>query len=415
MNTVKINCPNCSYEFQVEEVLSVQARDEAKKEYEAKLKQQSAIFFKKQEELEKEKKEFDLKKQNENELFQEKLNKRIQEERTLLMKDAALEFENRIKLLQDENEKRKQENLTLKQKELLLLQKEKELAEQKETMEMTMAKKLLEERNTVAEEIRKKEDEKNELKFREYEKKLDDQKKLIVEMQRKAEQGSMQLQGEVQELVLEELLKNIFPFDLISEVPKGVTGADVMHTIRNKSGADSGKILYESKRTKGFTNEWINKLKNDAVLVKADICVIVSETLPEGIDKIGFKDGVWVCSFHDFKGLVLVLRDGLLRINEAYASQTNKGEKMQMLYDYLMSNEFKLQINAMSDGFRELQKGYIDERNAMERIWKRREKQLEKILLNTNHFIGSIQGIAGSSIPELRQIGDEDGIIEITD
>jgi hypothetical protein len=121
---------------------------------------------------------------------------------------------------------------------------------------------------------------------------------------------------------------------------------------------------------------------------------------------------VWICSFNDFKGLVLVLRESLLKINDAYSSQTNKGEKMQMLYDYLTSNEFKLQLGAIIEGFSDLQDGYVQEKRAMERIWKQREKQLERVLLNTNHFIGSIKGIAGSSIPGLKEIGTNDNLLD---
>jgi hypothetical protein len=238
-------------------------------------------------------------------------------------------------------------------------------------------------------------------------------KEQMDEMKRRAEQGSMQLQGEVQELAIEDILRGFFPYDLIEEVGKGIKGADVIHTVRNKIGVDCGKILYESKRTKAFSYDWIAKLKSDAVLVKADVCVIITEALPEDIDRMAQKDGVWICSFNDFKSLILVLRDSLIRVNEAYSSQTNKGEKTQMLYDYLMSNEFKLQIGSIIEGFTSLQDSYIKEKRAMERIWKEREKQLEKVLLNTNHFIGSIKGIAGSSMPDLKQIGESDNILEL--
>ena len=216
------------------------------------------------------------------------------------------------------------------------------------------------------------------MKIKELEKQLDDQKKLAEEMKRKAEQGSMQLQGEVQELALEEILKSLFPFDVIEEVGKGVKGADVIHRVRNRMGTECGTILYESKRTKTFSNEWTNKLKSDAVAIKADVCIIVTEALPEGVEKIGQKDGVWICTFNDFKGLVMVLRESLVKINEAYSSQTNKGEKMQMLYDYLTSTEFRLQVGAIIEGFTDLQNSYVQEKRAMERIWKQREKQLKR-------------------------------------
>ena len=144
-----------------------------------------------------------------------------------------------------------------------------------------------------------------------------------------------------------------------------------------------------------------------SVSVKADIFVIVTEAMPEGIEKIGVKNDVWICSFKDYKGLILALRESLIKINEAFSSQVNKGEKMQMLYDYLMGNEFILQIGAIVDGFNSLQESYNRERGAMERIWKEREKQLARILLNTNSFIGSIKGIGVSSTANLNLIGTE--------
>lgn len=406
MNTSKINCPNCGYELQVEEILSSKAKEDAKKEMEIAMQRQSEIFNKKLEELEQEKQQFELKKKNENELFQAKLNKRLEEEKALYTKAISNEFETKINLLNKEREEANTKLLALHATNIENEQLKRKLDNVKQEAELEYERMMTEQLKAETEKIRKLEFEKSELKIRERETLINQMKEQMDEMKRKAEQGSMQLQGEVQELALEELLRRFFAVDIISEVPKGVTGADVLQTVLHK-GLECGKIVYESKRTKTFSPEWIKKLKTDAALVKADVCVIVTETLPDDIDKIGMKDGVWISSFHDIKGLVIVLRDSLIKINEAYNSQTNKGEKMQMLYDYLMSNEFKLQITNINDGFRELQKGYMDERNAMEKIWKKREKQLEKILLNTNHFIGSIQGIAGSSLPELKQIGEE--------
>jgi hypothetical protein len=262
---------------------------------------------------------------------------------------------------------------------------------------------------TERERIKREAAEENALKLDELKKKLEDQTALAEEMKRKAEQGSMQLQGEVQELAIEDILKDTFPFDLIEPVPKGINGADVIQRVRNNTGEEAGLIAYESKRTKAFGKDWISKLKEDGGRVKADICVLVTDALPDGIERIGQKNGVWICTFTEFKGLALVLRDGILRVSEAYASQTNKGEKMQMLYDYLTGKEFSAQFKAIIESFSDLQKGYLDERNRMERIWKTREKQLEKILLNTNGFIGAIKGIAGSSLPEIALIEEKGG------
>jgi hypothetical protein len=254
--------------------------------------------------------------------------------------------------------------------------------------------------------IKQEADEASEQRIAELQKKLADQTALAAEMKRKAEQGSMQLQGEVQELAIEEILRDTFRFDLIEEVKKGQRGADVVQRVRDNTGGEVGVIIYESKCTKNFDEKWLGKLKEDGALAKADVCVLVTEALPDGIENIGQKDGVWVCSFHAFRGLALVLRDSLIKVSAAFGSQTNKGEKTQMLYDYLTGKEFAGQITAILEGFTELQKGYREERTRMEQIWSKRDKQLEKVLLNANAFVGSIKGIAGKSLPELPALED---------
>jgi hypothetical protein len=210
------------------------------------------------------------------------------------------------------------------------------------------------------------------------------------------------LQGEVQELALEELLRGSFPFDRIEEVSKGVKGADCMQIVVNAQAVECGKIIYESKRTKAFTNEWIEKLKNDMRNQQADLAVIVSETLPRDMSSFGFKDGVWICRFNEVKALAHLLRDSLLRISQAMVSQENKGDKMHMLYDYLTGNEFRQHIEAVVEGFVSMKETIGREKLQMEKLWKEREKQLEKVLLNTTQFYGSIKGIAGNAVGDLK-------------
>ncbi len=167
-------------------------------------------------------------------------------------------------------------------------------------------------------------------------------------MRRKSEQGSMQLQGEVQELALEELLKAAFPFDIISEVGKGVRGADCIQTVRNNFGQECGKIIFESKRTKDFASDWIEKLKADMRSQGADVAVIVTQALPKDMDRFGEKDGVWICSFAEVKPIVQMLRDGIIKISSALKSQENRGDKMHLLYDYLPAGN--LQNNGRPSG-----------------------------------------------------------------
>ncbi len=217
-------------------------------------------------------------------------------------------------------------------------------------------------------------------------------------MKRKSEQGSMQLQGEVQELALEQLLKYSFPFDLVNEVGKGVKGADCIQTVRNNYGQECGKIIFESKRTKDFSEDWIEKLKADMRVLGADVAVIVTQAMPKDMNCFGEKNGIWICSFSEVKALVYVLRDLVIKVYNASKSQENKGDKMTLLYQYLISGEFSQQWKAISEGFVSMKMSIQKERDQMEKLWKVREKQLEKVLLNATHIKGSIEGIAGMDV-----------------
>jgi hypothetical protein len=345
--------------------------------------------------------------------------KRLEAEKGKIRDELVKENEAGLKSLQKSLEEKSKQLIELSKTkaELEALRLEKEEIEYKITAakDAELSKKLKDEREshkvlleTERERIKREAIEENALKIAELNKKLEDQTALAEEMKRKAEQGSMQLQGEVQELAIEDILKDTFRFDAIEPVPKGVKGADVIQRVRNNMGNEVGIILYESKRTKAFGKDWLSKLKEDGGRTKADICVLVTDALPEDIERIGQKEGVWICTFTEFKGLALVLRDSIVRVSEAYSSQTNKGEKMQMLYDYLTGKEFTSQIMTIIESFSELQKGYLDERSKMERIWKTREKQLEKIILNTNVFFGSIKGIAGNSLADIPMIEGSD-------
>jgi hypothetical protein len=335
-----------------------------------------------------------------------------------LRKSIATDFENQMLMLQN-SVSEKDEKLKLgRQKELEFLQKEKALMDKEAELELALQRKLQEQRNELTEQIRKQETEKfnlkdtdYQLKVKELEKQLDDQKKLAEEMKRKAEQGSMQLQGEAQELILEDLLRVNFPFDLISEVGKGVRGADCVQTVRNQFGQECGCIIYESKRTKDFGADWIEKLKKDMRGIGVDVAVIVSQCYPKGMDCFGEKDGVWICSFDEVRAVAYILRDGILKLSNLAKSQDNKGDKMHLLYDYLISSEFSEQWKAIREGFLSMRMSIQKERDAMEKLWKAREKQLEKVLLNAAHIQGSIEGIAGNDVIQLSLTDEDDALL----
>lgn len=332
-----------------------------------------------------------------------------------LKKNIALEYEAQLEQFQKNATESEIKLQAARVKEVAFLQKEQDLKTKEAELEVTLQRQLIEEREKLQVQLAKEESEKNNLKeqqfamrTKELEKQIEDQKKLVEEMRRKQEQGSMQLQGEVQELMLEELLQTTFPFDKIEEVGKGVRGADCIQVVRNQFGNESGKIIYESKRTKDFANEWIEKLKSDMRTLGADVAIIVTQTLPKDMDRFGEKDGVYICTFTEVRSVALLLRNALLKIAEAKKSQENKGDKMVMLYDYLISSEFSEQWKAIREGFMSMKLSIQKERDTMEKLWKAREKQLEKVLLNAAHIKGSVEGIAGADAVNLSITGTDD-------
>lgn len=390
-----IKCPNCGNEFEPNDAI----RDEIEKE----LRLKAAEWQKKkneefQQQLQKKEADYALQLKSE----REKLQQQIEEN---LRKSISSDFENKLRLLEQNNKDNEEKLKEARQQQLEFLKKEQELKNKEAELELSVQKKLQAEREKLSDEIRKLEEQKAaaketemQMRMKELEKQLEDQKKLADEMRRKAEQGSMQLQGEVQELALEEMLRTTFPFDMINEVGKGVKGADCIQTVRNNFGQECGKIIYESKRTTAFANDWIEKLKTDMRNLGADVAVIVTRAMPKDMDGFGFKDGVWICKFEELKGIAAMLRDGIMRVYTASKNNENKGDKMHLLYDYLTSNEFAEQWKAMREGFMSMRLSIQKERDSMEKLWKAREKQLEKVLLNAAHIRGSIEGISGTDV-----------------
>jgi hypothetical protein len=406
--STEVKCPSCGHSFPLEEAIGKEYEQELRDKMIAWQKKKDEEFLKKEEDFKVQQKALSLK--YEQQLAQEKIN--LEE---AVRKSIAIDFENKLNFLENANLENQEKLKLAGQKELEFLKKEQELKTRAEEMEIEIQRKMQTERNQIVEQIKKQELEKNQLKetehqmrIKEFEKQLEDQRKLVDEMRRKAEQGSMQLQGEVQELILEELLRVTFPFDEIGEVGKGVRGADCIQVVRNKFGQDCGKIIYESKRTKDFAADWIDKLKKDMRKEGVDVAVIVTQTYPKGMTCFGERDGVWICSFEEVKAVAYVLRDGILRLYNSSKSQENRGDKMHMLYDYLTGTEFSEQWKAIREGYMSMRLSIHRERDAMEKMWKMREKQLDKVLLNASSIKGSIEGIAGADTISLSLSDDED-------
>ena len=403
-NNSTIKCPNCKHEFPIGNALAEEIENDIKAKYrnylndaQKKLDSEKALLAKESENIK-------LMTENQERILADKLKlaKGVLEQEAI--KKAASDMQMQMEMLNKELTEKSQKLKESQVKELELLQKEKQIKEREENLKLDLERQMLERQKEIEERVKKMESERSDLKIKELEKKLSDQVELAETMRRKAEQGSMQLQGEVLELALEELLRANFPFDTIEEVAKGVKGADCVQLVKNNIGQLCGKIIYESKRTKAFTNEWIEKLKKDMRAQQADIAVIVTETLPRDMDSFGFKEGVWICRFSDVKPLSFLLRDSLVKIYGAVISQENRGDKMQLLYNYLTGNEFRQNIEAVMEGFVSLKDSITREKIQMEKIWKEREKQLDKVLLNTTQFYGSIKGIAGNAIGDIKML-----------
>lgn len=419
-----IKCPKCGHHFDVENVIAAEIEQKFQQQFQEKLQQSLNAIEQDKNKLLAEQQKFEEAKKNENDLFAQRLQKEKLKLETELQqqlgKSIAADFENKLRMLESNNKDNEEKLLEARKKELEFLQKEQALNNKEAELDITLQRRLQEERILLSEQIHKQETEKNQLKDTEFQLKLkelqvqlEEQRKLAEEMKRRAEQSSMQRQGEVQELLLEQILKENFPFDLIEEVGKGVEGADCIQVVRNHAGKECGKIIYESKRTKGWNNAWIEKLKNDKRNRGVDVAILVTHAFPKDMERFGEKDGIWICTFNEVGSVAYLLRKGIIQIQEVQKSQENKGDKMQMLYDYLTGIEFRGQIEAIAEGFMTIKNGISKERMQMEKIWKEREKQLEKVLLNTSALYGSVKGIAGASIGDVPLLdGTDTDLIE---
>ena len=398
----QIKCPKCGTSIDVQDILAHQLENEIQLKYQQQLAEEKKKYDVEFEGLNKAKEQFEQKKKQENALFQERLERQLKEERKALEEKVKLQIteeqSEQFSALQKElNEKSEQiKELNRTKAEIEKLKREK--SELKEIAEAEAQKNLNETLIAEKEKIRKQEEDKNELRFKELQKQLEDQRRLTEEMKRKQEQGSMQLQGEVQELAIEEWLASQFPLDTIEEIKKGVRGGDCVQVVNTRALQNCGIIYYESKRTKDFQPSWIEKFKADIREKGANIGVLVTEVMPADMERMGLKDGIWICNYDEFKGLCSVLRESIIQINIAVSSQENKGDKMHMLYDYLTGNTFRLQVEAIVEGFTQMKVDLESEKRAMQSIWKKREKQIDKVTINTIDMHASIKGIAGNAI-----------------
>lgn len=397
-------CPSCGASFDVSRILYTQIEHEVRESIDAQLASERKRLKSEADNLEVARKALAVEREGLDESIRATVGEKLKNERQDLEKQlrTAIEEEKaeQYELMQAELTRKSDEVKELNKTKAEVEKLKREKAELKDEVEAEAQKRL----NETLQEEKLKLEQRMELKLGEKDGLIEQLRKQLQDAQRRAEQGSVQLQGETQELAIEEWLRESFPADTVQEIKKGVRGGDCLHVVKTAMQEDCGSIYYESKRTKKFQLKWVAKLKDDMREKRANIGVIVTESMPNELERMGLVDGVWVCSFEEFKGLCVVLREAVVRIGHAVASQENKADKLTLLYDYLTGSEFRLQVEGIVEGFVEMQADLGKERRAMESAWKKREKQIEKVLLNTNHMYSSIRGIAGSAVSAMPQL-----------
>ncbi|MGD8257456.1 MAG: DUF2130 domain-containing protein [Desulfobacterales bacterium] len=401
MEQGKITCPNCGEEFELSDALTGRIREHLKAELlqevsrrEAKLKDKTDALRAQEEQISKSREKID-----------EEIETRLKEQMSVIEKKAAKKLEgqyaDQLKDLQGAIEEKDEAIKSFREQELELRKEQRKLKEAAESLELEVARKLDEEREKIRGEAEKKVAEEHRLKDLEKEKVINDLKASLADMKRKAEQGSMETQGEVLEQDFEAQLKSFFVHDDIKPVPKGIRGADLVQTVRTTMGAECGVLLWETKNTKAWSGAWVPKLKDDMIEVRASIAILVSVVLPDGINRFGQVDGVWVSDPLCAIPLAAALREQLMAISRERTASIGKSEKMEALYQYLAGVEFKQKIEGIVEAFTSMQDQLNKERRAMERHWKQREKEIERVVKNTVGLYGDMQGIIGGQIPAI--------------
>ncbi len=399
-----IECPSCGCIIDIEEALEKRFEQEFRKEMSTLREEAEKRLRAKEDILKKREAEFAERKERENELFAERLQKEKQALETTLQNKFEKNFSGLIAAKEKELETVSAKMLALQKAEVENAQLKRSLTSQQKELELQFEQRLHDQMLKLEQQVASREGARVELLLKEKDKQLDDQKKMIDELQRRSGQGSVQLQGEVQEMAIAEWLRSQFPLDTIEEIKTGVRGADCLQIVHTREAQNCGVIYYESKRTKDFQPAWIEKFKDDMREKVADIGVIVTQAMPKDMPTMGQISGVWVCTFEEFRGLSFVLREMLLRIRSATSAQVNKSDKMELLYSFLTSQEFKMYVETVVEGFSQMHADLQREKNAMHRHWGQREKQIRKILESTSAMFGAIQGIAGNTLPDIAQL-----------
>lgn len=373
----KILCPYCKKQIPLTQAISHQVDEKYLNHYKKRLNEEKAK----------------IEKESQKELAekQKELTKKIQEDTEFKFKDKS-----------NEAEELKKQNKSLLNQLLELNKLIRQLKNENQNARIELEKKLAKEQERIRDEEKKRLNEEYSFKISEKEKKLTDALKVNAELKRKLEQGSQQTQGEVLELEMENMLKTEFPSDEIKPVPKGIRGADIIQIVKNNQGKSCGKILWESKRTKMWSNSWINKLKEDQRQVHAELAVLISNILPEKIKGFGLIDGIWIGSYESIIGLASALRSNLLEIALIKQAGIGKKEKMEVLYNYLRGTDFKHRVEAIVESFTFMQEDIEKERRWFNAKWAKQERNIRKVIDNTSGMHGDLQSIMGRALEEIK-------------
>ena len=397
----KITCPSCQCEIEVTEVMSAQLsaklRDELEAEHAEKTRKLASDrneLIKREEQLASQKAELD-----------QQVKEAVAKEKEKIVAAAQVEAQQVVAVeIADRDEQLTTAKTKLKEfesQELALRKQARELEEKAEQQELEVARQIDEERKQIRTATLKQAQEQNELKQAEKDEIIKGLLKQVDEMKRKAEQGSQQTQGEVQELALENMLETEFPGDVIKPVGKGVKGGDVVHHVFDQNGRECGAILWESKRTKAWSDKWLSKAIDDQQEAKATCACIVTATMPVSVEHLGEINGVWVASWPCARSAAIALRRVLIEAAQARQATEGQHGKMELVYNYLSGPEFRNRIRGLIEPFVEMQKDLETEKRSLQRLWNKRQKQLDRALGSTSGLYGDLQGIIGSNLQEI--------------
>lgn len=408
MSEPTIICPSCKTEIKLTESLAAPIINTIKLDYEKKLHQKDQDMIKREETLQSQQHQL-LK---EKESIQDQVAEKVKHEQVRISAEEAKkarlaignDIEEKLKEISSLQEILKSRDAKLEEAQKLqaeFMRKERALADEKREMDLTIEKRVQESQVVIRDQAKKDAEELLNLKVKEKEQTISSMQKQIEELKRRAEQGSQQLQGEVLELELESLLRSACPRDTIHPVPKGEFGGDILHRVLGPTSETCGTILWESKRTKNWTDTWLSKLREDQRTAKAEIAVIVSYVLPKDIESFAFIDGVWVTHPRVAIPLAGILRNTLIDISHARKSVVGQETKKEMVYQYLSSPRFRQRVEAIVEAFSSMKEDLDKERKAIMKQWAKREEQIMRVTQATVGMYGDLQGIVGRSLQEI--------------